>query len=103
MTTRIETDLMIPGRGQPIEAATGRTQVTLVIVDYRDNDLGTYNEFSIAVFARESRAARGVPVVSPWARMMRGQVATFICHACSSYRTLVASSQAAVACRRKHR
>ena len=65
---------------EPEEFLPGKAMLSLAMVDYRDNDLGTYNEFSIAFFVRESRAARGVPFVSPWARMMRGQVATFICH-----------------------
>jgi hypothetical protein len=65
---------------EPEEFLPGKAMLSLAMVDYRDNDLGTYNEFSIAFFVRETRARRGVRFVAPWTRMMRGQVATYIRH-----------------------
>jgi hypothetical protein len=43
---------LIPTDFEPIEAAPGKTQLTLVIVDYRDNDLGDYDEVGIVFFVR---------------------------------------------------
>jgi hypothetical protein len=43
---------LIPSAFQAIEAAPGKTQLTLVIVDYRDNDLGDYYEVGIIFFVR---------------------------------------------------
>lgn len=43
---------LIPPAFEAVEAAPGRTQLTLVIVDYRDNDLGDYHEVGIVFFVR---------------------------------------------------
>jgi len=44
---------LLPGAAYEIvEAAPGRTQCIIGLIDYRDNDLGDYNEVSIALPAR---------------------------------------------------
>ena len=43
---------LLPDAFEVIEAAPGQTQLTLVIVDYRDNDLGDYDEVGIVFFVR---------------------------------------------------
>lgn len=43
---------LIPDAFEAVEAAPGRTQLTLVIVDYRDNDLGDYYEVGIIFFVK---------------------------------------------------
>lgn len=43
---------LIPPAFEAVEAAPGKTQLTLVIVDYRDNDLGDYDEVGIIFFVR---------------------------------------------------
>lgn len=43
---------LCPDAFEPIEAAPGKTQVTIVIVDYRDNDLGDYDEVGIVFFVK---------------------------------------------------
>jgi hypothetical protein len=43
---------LIPDAFEVVEAAPGQTQLTLVIVDYRDNDLGDYDEVGIVFFVR---------------------------------------------------
>ena len=43
---------LIPNAFEVVEAAPGQTQLTLVIVDYRDNDLGDYDEVGIVFFVR---------------------------------------------------
>jgi hypothetical protein len=41
---------LIPDAFEPVEAAPGKTQITIVIVDYRDNDLGDYDEVGVVFF-----------------------------------------------------
>ena len=43
---------LVPDAFEVLEAAPGKTQLTLVIVDYRDNDLGDYDEVGIVFFVR---------------------------------------------------
>jgi hypothetical protein len=43
---------LCPDAFEVVEAAPGQTQLTLVIVDYRDNDLGDYDEVGIVFFVR---------------------------------------------------
>lgn len=43
---------LVPDAFEVAEAAPGQTQLTLVIVDYRDNDLGDYDEVGIVFFVR---------------------------------------------------
>jgi Acetoacetate decarboxylase (ADC) len=43
---------LVPSAFEPVEVASGQTQVILGFVDYRDNDLGDYHEAMIAFFVR---------------------------------------------------
>ncbi len=43
---------LIPDAFEVAEAAPGQTQLTIVVVDYRDNDLGDYDEVGIIFFVR---------------------------------------------------
>ncbi len=38
----------------PVESAPGRAQVAIAVVDYRDNDLGSYHEVGTILFVRPS-------------------------------------------------
>ena len=58
----------------------GKALCSIAAIEYRDNDLGDYNEVSIAFFVRERGAARGLPYVGAVADFLRGRVATFIRH-----------------------
>jgi len=72
---------LIPGDAfEPVEIWPGRALCSLAAIDYRDNDLGQYHEFSIAFFVRERGAARGLPYVGTVADFLRGRVATYIRH-----------------------
>jgi hypothetical protein len=42
--------LPVPEEFGLVETAPGRTTVTLAVIDYRDNDLGNYNEIGVTVF-----------------------------------------------------
>ncbi|MGH0033895.1 MAG: acetoacetate decarboxylase family protein [Myxococcota bacterium] len=52
MVDREPAQKLIPDAFEAVEAAPGKTQLTLVIVDYRDNDLGDYDEVGIIFFVR---------------------------------------------------
>lgn len=43
---------LCPDGFEVIEAAPGRAQVAIALVDYRDNDLGTYHEVGTILFVR---------------------------------------------------
>ena len=47
---------LVPEAFEVVEAAPGQTQVTLIIVDYRDNDLGDYD----GVFLSLAEAQQGL-------------------------------------------
>lgn len=63
-----------------VEPLPGRALLSLAMVDYRDNDLGDYNEVSIALFVRERAAPAGLPYVGPLVDFVRGRVCTYIRH-----------------------
>jgi len=48
------------------------------VIDYRDNDLGDYDEVSIAFVVRERGAGGRLPWLGAWADLLRGRMATFI-------------------------
>ena len=52
LVDRAAAQALIPDAFQAVEAAPGKTQITLVIVDYRDNDLGDYDEVGIIFFVQ---------------------------------------------------
>jgi hypothetical protein len=52
MVDRTAAQKLIPDAFEAVEAAPGQTQLTLVIVDYRDNDLGDYDEVGIVFFVK---------------------------------------------------
>ena len=56
----------------------GRALCSIACIDYQDNDLGDYNEISIAFFARERGAPAGIPYLGTWRDMMRGGLGTWI-------------------------
>jgi hypothetical protein len=62
------------------EVAPGRALCSIAVIDYRDNDLGDYNEVSIAFFVRPRGAPRGVPYLGTWIDMVRGRLGTYIHH-----------------------
>ena len=43
---------IVPPEFEPDEVAPGKTQLCIVMVDYRDNDLGDYDEVGIIFFVR---------------------------------------------------
>ncbi len=72
---------LLPGPELEVaEVMPGRGLLSIACVDYRDNDLGDYNEVSIALFVRERGPRSGIPYVGTALDMMRGHLPTCIIH-----------------------
>lgn len=69
---------MVPEPFEPVETAPGRCQLVLAVVDYRDNDLGDYDEVSITCFVRPRGARRGLPWLGALHDLVRGRLGTYI-------------------------
>jgi len=70
---------MLPGHAfEPVEVWPGRALLSLAVIDYRDNDLGDYDEVSIAFVVRERGAGGALPRLGAWADLLRGRMATYI-------------------------
>ncbi len=63
-----------------VEVWPGRALFSVACIDYRDNDLGDYDEISLALFVRERRGGRGVPYLGPMLDLLRGRLPTCILH-----------------------
>jgi hypothetical protein len=69
--------------GPEIEVAEllpGRALCSLAIIDYKDNDLGDYNEVSIALFVRPRGQPAGIPYLGTMIDLVRNQLGTYIVH-----------------------
>jgi hypothetical protein len=72
---------LLPGPELEIaEVMPGRGLLSIACIDYRDNDLGDYNEVSIAFFVRRRGEPKGVPYLGAAMDMMRGKLPTHIVH-----------------------
>jgi len=70
---------LLPGPElEPLELLPGRALFSIAAIDYRDNDLGDYNEVSLAFFVRERGAARGLPYLGTLLDFFRNRAATYI-------------------------
>jgi len=61
-----------------VELLPGRALFSLACIDYKDNDLGDYNEVSLAFFVRERRAPAGIPYLGTALNLFRNRIATYI-------------------------
>lgn len=57
----------------------GRALCSIAVIDYKDNDLGDYNEVSIALFVRP-RGESAIPYLGTWLDMVRSRLGTYILH-----------------------
>ena len=72
---------LLPGQELEVaEVLPGRALCSLAIIDYKDNDLGDYNEVSIALFVRPRGAPKGIPYLGAARDMLRSRLGTFILH-----------------------
>ncbi len=70
--------LLPGGEFEAVQVLPGRALFSLACIDYRDNDLGDYNEVSFALFVREKSQPSGVPYLSALADFVRGRASTYI-------------------------
>lgn len=72
---------LLPGPElQVAEVAPGRGLLSIACIDYRDNDLGDYNEVSVAIFVRNRSPRRTIPYFGSIVDMLRGVLPTHILH-----------------------
>ncbi len=70
---------LLPGPGlDVVELLPGRALFSIACIQYRDNDLGNYNEVSLAFFVRRRDEPRGVPWLGAALALMRSRLATWI-------------------------
>jgi hypothetical protein len=71
---------LLPGSELRVaEIWPGRALCTIAAIDYRDNDLGDYNEVSISFFVRPPGEG-GIPYLGTWVDLFRSQLGTCILH-----------------------
>ncbi|MGH0034929.1 MAG: acetoacetate decarboxylase family protein [Myxococcota bacterium] len=69
---------LVPPEFEVVEIAPGRTLLALAIIDYRDNDLGDYDEVSITFFVRPRGAPKGVPYLGTIVDFFRQRLGSYI-------------------------
>src|SRR5204862_5373757 len=61
-----------------VELLPGRGVLTIACIDYRDNDLGDYNEVSLSLFVRRRDERAGIPWLGAAVDLARNRLATWI-------------------------
>lgn len=69
---------LVPEPFQVASVLPGRTALAIAVIDYRDNDLGDYDEVSITCFVRPRGAPRGLPWFGGLVDLVRGRLGTYI-------------------------
>jgi hypothetical protein len=69
---------IVPADFEIVEILPRRTPLSIALIDYRDNDLGDYNEVSLTFFVRRRGARRGVPWLGAWRALATGNIGTWI-------------------------
>jgi hypothetical protein len=70
--------LLPGGELDVVELLPGRALFSIACIQYRDNDLGNYNEVSLAFFVRRRDEPRGIPWLGAAVALMRSRLATWI-------------------------
>jgi hypothetical protein len=66
------------GAFEVAELLPGRALLSIAAIDYRDNDLGDYDEVSLALFVRPRGTKPGWPVLSTLVEFLQGKLGTYI-------------------------
>ena len=70
-------DRLVGDAFETVEFLPGRTLFMLGCIDYKDNDLGDYNEVAMNFFVRKKGTSRGVPWIGAWLAMARGGLPSY--------------------------
>ena len=71
---------LIPDEFEIAEVLPGRGICSLAMVDYKDNDLGDYNEFAIGFMAAPKGSRPTLPYLGTMLDLVRGRLASHITH-----------------------
>jgi len=66
------------GAFEVAELVPGRALLSIAAIDYRDNDLGDYDEVSLALFVRPRGAKSGWPLVGTLVELLQGKLGAYI-------------------------
>jgi Acetoacetate decarboxylase (ADC) len=69
---------IVPPEFEVVELLPRRAPFSIALIDYRDNDLGDYNEVSLTFFVRPRGSRRGLPWLGAWADLAAGRLGTWI-------------------------
>jgi hypothetical protein len=61
-----------------VEIMPGKAVLTLSVIDYKENDLGNYNEIAMAFFVRTKNEKPRIPYLGDLLSILRSQAATYI-------------------------
>ncbi len=78
VSTQAARRLLPPDAIDVAEVLPGRALLSIGAIDYRDNDLGDYNEIAIAFFVRERNQPAGLPWIGTLLDLARQRIATYI-------------------------
>jgi len=70
----------VPEPFEVAQIAPGRALLSLAVVDYRDNDLGDYNEMAIGFMVHPRGEAPTIPWIGTLGRLLAGRLASHIIH-----------------------
>jgi hypothetical protein len=66
------------GAFEVAELLPGQGLLSIAAIDYRDNDLGDYDEVSIGLFVRERGAKGGWPIVGTFTDFLQGRLGLYV-------------------------
>ena len=69
---------IVPPEFEVVELLPRRTPLAIALIDYRDNDLGDYNEVSLTFFVRPRGTRRGIPWLGAWRDLAANRIGTWI-------------------------
>ena len=69
---------LVPDAFEVVELLPRRTPLAIAVIDYRDNDLGDYDEVSLTFFVRPKGAPRTLPWIGACLELLRGKLGTYI-------------------------
>lgn len=76
--SKVAQELIADSGFRVVEVWPGKALMQLLAVDYRENDLGDYNEAAISFPVTTPGESRPLPVIGAMWRMMRGKLANYI-------------------------